>query len=64
MPTLDQLATHHFFTEYARNFNDSHATAINNVKPYLKLSTNAKEQIKVAIQKTETRLREEQKSVI
>jgi PX domain-containing protein kinase-like protein len=63
MPTLDQLCAHHFFTEYARNFNESHALAIHNIKPHLKLSTNAKEQIKIAILKTESRLRDEQKSV-
>jgi PX domain-containing protein kinase-like protein len=63
MPTLDQLCAHHFFTEYARNFNESHTLAIHNIKPHLKFSTNAKEQIKIAILKTESRLRDEQKSV-
>lgn len=32
-------------------------------KPHLKFSTNAKEQLKLAIQKTENRVRDEQKSV-
>lgn len=63
LPTLDQLASHQFFTEYAKNFNESFSIAINNVKPHLKLSTVAKEQIKIAAQKTELRLREEQKLV-
>ncbi|XP_055626068.1 PX domain-containing protein kinase-like protein isoform X2 [Toxorhynchites rutilus septentrionalis] len=63
LPTLDQLATHAFFSEYASNFNDLYAMAICAQKPHLKFSTNAKEQLKIAIQKTENRVRDEQKSV-
>jgi PX domain-containing protein kinase-like protein len=61
LPTLDQLATHPFFTEYASDFQMPNGEAA--IKPYLKFTQNAKEQLKVAIQKTEARLREEQKSV-
>lgn len=63
LPTLDQLAAHPFFGEYAASFNDQYAMAIAAQKPHLKFSTNAKEQLKLAIQKTENRVRDEQKSV-
>lgn len=63
LPSLEQLVLHSFFTEYASNFNEVYNAASNLCKPYLKLSTVAKEQIKIAVQKTEQRLRDEQKSV-
>ncbi|XP_058834770.1 PX domain-containing protein kinase-like protein isoform X2 [Topomyia yanbarensis] len=63
LPTLDQLAAHPFFSEYAACFNDQYAMAAGTQKPYLKFSSNAKEQLKIALQKTENRVRDEQKSV-
>lgn len=63
LPSLEQLVSHSFFTEYASNFNEEYNAASNLCKPHLKLSTVAKEQIKIAVQKTEQRLRDEQKSV-
>uniref|UniRef100_A0A8D8C7M4 PX domain-containing protein kinase-like protein n=1 Tax=Culex pipiens TaxID=7175 RepID=A0A8D8C7M4_CULPI len=63
LPTLDQLASHAFFSEYAATFNEQYAAAIAAQKPHLKFSTNAKEQLKLAVQKTENRVRDEQKSV-
>lgn len=63
LPTLDQLAAHPFFSEYAASFNDQYAMAVGAQKPHLKFSTNAKDQLKIAIQKTENRVRDEQKSV-
>ncbi|XP_055385361.1 PX domain-containing protein kinase-like protein isoform X2 [Condylostylus longicornis] len=58
LPTLEQLAEHKFFKEYS-----SPDETLVNTKGHLKLSTNAKEQLKIAIQKTEQRLQNEQKSV-
>lgn len=63
LPTLDQLTTHPFFGEYAGHFNDLYATTIAVQKPHLKFSTSAKEQLKLAVQKTENRVRDEQRSV-
>lgn len=63
LPTLDQLASHAFFSEYAATFNEQYAAAIGAQKPHLKFSTNAKEQLLKQVQKTENRVRDEQKSV-
>ncbi|XP_035907002.1 PX domain-containing protein kinase-like protein isoform X2 [Anopheles stephensi] len=63
LPTLDQLTTHPFFSEYAGHFNELYATTIAVQKPHLKFSTSAKEQLKLAVQKTENRVRDEQRSV-
>lgn len=63
LPTLDQLASHAFFSEYAATFNEQYASAIGAQKPHLKFSTNAKEQLLKQVQKTENRVRDEQKSV-
>uniref|UniRef100_A0A182JBX1 PX domain-containing protein kinase-like protein n=1 Tax=Anopheles atroparvus TaxID=41427 RepID=A0A182JBX1_ANOAO len=63
LPTLDQLATHPFFGEYAGQFNEQYAMTIAMQKPHLKFSTSAKEQLKLAVQKTENRVRDEQRSV-
>ncbi|XP_055606278.1 PX domain-containing protein kinase-like protein [Uranotaenia lowii] len=63
LPTLDQLTTHAFFSEYAAGFNEQYAMAVGSQKPHLKFSSNAKELLKVALQKTENRVRDEQKSV-
>lgn len=63
LPTLDQLASHAFFSEYAATFNEQYAAAIGTQKPHLKFSTNAKEQLLKQVQKTENRVRDEQKSV-
>lgn len=66
LPSLNQLSEHKFFTEYASSLNDtlhnSNESSSNN-KVHFKLSTNAKEQIKIATQKAELRLQNEQKSV-
>lgn len=62
-PTLDQLASHPFFIEYAPNFQKIHQDAIISCKPNFKCSTTTKEILKIAVQKTEQRLRDEQKLV-
>lgn len=64
LPTVDQLIEHRFFTEHVPSLRE----LINPVegstyKPHFKLSVNAKEQIRIAMQKCETRLKDEQKSV-
>uniref|UniRef100_U5EPX8 PX domain-containing protein kinase-like protein n=1 Tax=Corethrella appendiculata TaxID=1370023 RepID=U5EPX8_9DIPT len=63
LPTLEQLTNHQFFKEYAGCFNEVYAKIMSGsaMKPHLKFSTNAKEQLKNQIQKTEARLRDEQK---
>uniref|UniRef100_A0A2M4ALR0 PX domain-containing protein kinase-like protein n=1 Tax=Anopheles triannulatus TaxID=58253 RepID=A0A2M4ALR0_9DIPT len=63
LPTLDQLTTHPFFSEYAGHFNELYATTISVQRPHLKFSTTAKDQLKLAVQKTEARVRDEQRSV-
>lgn len=62
-PTLDQLASHQFFTEYAPGFQKIHQDAISACKPNLKFSTTTKDILKIAVQKTEIRLHDEQKLV-
>lgn len=62
LPTLDQLASHPFFDEFAPRFAEQYASAVAAHKPSLKLSNTAKEQLKVAAQRTELRLQNEQKS--
>ncbi|KRG04585.1 PX domain-containing protein kinase-like protein isoform X2 [Drosophila mojavensis] len=57
LPTLDQLLGHRFFTQYATE------SAVTSEKPHFKLSLNAKELLRQAAVKSETRLRDEQKSV-
>lgn len=64
MPTLNQLAEHRFFTEHAPRFAERHDIVISLMgnKPHFKFSTISKEQLKIAVQRTEQRLRDEQKS--
>uniref|UniRef100_A0A1A9WNJ2 Uncharacterized protein n=1 Tax=Glossina brevipalpis TaxID=37001 RepID=A0A1A9WNJ2_9MUSC len=62
LPTLEQLFNHTFFQQHATGH--SQLTNIDDtLKPHFKLTLNAKEMIKQAVQKAETRLRDEQKSV-
>ncbi|CAO1339302.1 unnamed protein product [Diamesa serratosioi] len=63
LPTLDQLAYHPFFTEYAPGFQKIHQDAIVSCKPNLKFSTTTKDILRIAVEKTEQRLRDEQKLV-
>lgn len=63
MPNLEQLATHRFWQEHVPKFYEQYMSSAESNKPSLKLSTAAKDQIKIAVQKTEQRLRDEQKSV-
>ncbi|KAH8372970.1 hypothetical protein KR009_009168 [Drosophila setifemur] len=60
LPTLEQLMEHRFFTQYA---SPEAPAAVNAEKPYFKLSLQAKELLRLAATKSETRLRDEQKSV-
>lgn len=53
---------HPFWNEYAPKFNEKYMSG-NDAKQSLKLTNNAKEQIKITMQRTEQRLRDEQKSV-
>ncbi|XP_055921071.1 PX domain-containing protein kinase-like protein [Eupeodes corollae] len=63
LPTLDQLIEHRFFTEHVPSLRELTSPVDGPNKPHLKLSVNAKEQIRIATQKCESRLRDEQKSV-
>ncbi|KAG4076373.1 hypothetical protein HA402_005816 [Bradysia odoriphaga] len=63
LPTLDSLVEHRFFAEYAPRFNEQYSALIASNRPHLKLSAAAKEQMKIATQKIEQRLQNEQKSV-
>uniref|UniRef100_A0A1L8DK95 PX domain-containing protein kinase-like protein n=1 Tax=Nyssomyia neivai TaxID=330878 RepID=A0A1L8DK95_9DIPT len=63
LPSLDQVAQHPFFQEHVPNFADTLAKATRTTKTHIKWSSNAKEQLKLAVQKSEHRFREEQKSV-
>ncbi|KAL9918285.1 PX domain-containing protein kinase-like protein [Glossina fuscipes fuscipes] len=62
LPTLEQLLNHTFFEQHAAGH--SQLTNVDDtLKPHFKLTLNAKEMIKQAVQKAENRLRDEQKSV-
>ncbi|XP_055859419.1 PX domain-containing protein kinase-like protein [Episyrphus balteatus] len=63
LPTLDQLIEHRFFTEHVPSLRELTSPGDGSTKPHFKLSVNAKEQIRIATQKCESRLRDEQKSV-
>ncbi|XP_061401250.1 PX domain-containing protein kinase-like protein [Musca vetustissima] len=63
LPSLDQLSNHNFFKEYSACETSKGLANDEATRYHLKLSLNAKEAIKLAIQKTENRLRDEQKSV-
>lgn len=61
MPTLERLIQHPFWNEYVPKFHEQYTSDAS--KFSLKISNSAKEHIKLAAQKTEQRLRDEQKSV-
>lgn len=63
VPSLDQLAEHRFFKEHVPTFNRLNEEIINANKPQFKIQANVKELIRLHVQKCETRLRDEQKSV-
>lgn len=63
LPSLEQLSNHEFFKEYSASEMCRKSSEDDIARSQFKLSINAKEAIKLAIQKTENRLREEQKSV-
>lgn len=63
LPTLERLVQHPFWQEYVPKFHEQYMSGSDASKFSLKLTNAAKEHIKVAAQKTEQRLREEQKSV-
>ncbi|XP_005182744.1 PX domain-containing protein kinase-like protein isoform X2 [Musca domestica] len=63
LPSLEQLSNHEFFKEYSASETCRKSSEDDIARSQFKLSINAKEAIKLAIQKTENRLREEQKSV-
>lgn len=63
LPTLDSLTEHRFFAEYTPRFNEQYSALIASNRPHFKLSAAAKEQMKIATQKIEQRLQNEQKSV-
>ncbi|XP_068147498.1 PX domain-containing protein kinase-like protein [Drosophila tropicalis] len=62
LPTLEQLSAHRFFSQYATPSSVAAESQVGE-KPHFKLSLNAKELLKQAAIKSETRLRDEQKSV-
>lgn len=63
LPSLEQLINHEFFKQYSSCEMNTKPTIDDANISNLKLSQNAKDAIKLAVQKTENRLREEQKSV-
>lgn len=63
LPNIERLLVHPFWQENIPKFYEQFANANDSSKQSLKLTNNAKEQIKIAIQKSEQRLRDEQKSV-
>lgn len=63
LPTLERLVQHPFWQEYVPKFHEQYMSGSDASKFSLKLTNAAKEHIKLAAQKTEQRLREEQKSV-
>lgn len=63
LPTLERLVQHPFWQEYVPKFHEQYMSGSDASKFSLKLTNSAKEHIKLAAQKTEQRLREEQKSV-
>lgn len=63
LPNLERLVSHPFWHENVPNFYEQYMIITDANKPSLKLSTVAKDQIKIAAQKTEQRLKDEQRSV-
>ena len=63
LPSLERLVQHPFWQEYVPKFHEQYMAGSDATKQNLKLTNNAKEQIKIAAQKTEQRLRDEQRSV-
>lgn len=63
MPTLERLVQHRFWHENVPKFHEQYMSGSDATKHTLKLTNNAKDHIKIAAQKTEQRLRDEQKSV-
>lgn len=63
LPTLERLIQHRFWQEYVPKFHEQYMSGSDASKFALKLTNSAKEHIKLAAQKTEQRLRDEQKSV-
>lgn len=63
LPTLERLVKHPFWQEYVPKFHEQYMSGSDASKFSLKLTNTAKEHIKLAAQKTEQRLHDEQKSV-
>lgn len=63
LPSLEQLAAHPFWNQYVPKFYDTYMGGVESSKQILNLTQSAKDQIIVAANKTEQRLRDEQKSV-
>lgn len=61
LPNLERLVSHQFWHENVPRFYEQYMSGTD--KPTLKLSNVAKDQIKIAAQKTEQRLKDEQRSV-
>lgn len=60
---MENLIDHRFFAEHVPRFSEQYAALIASNKPHFKLSAAAKDQMKIATQKIEQRLQNEQKSV-
>lgn len=63
LPNLERLVNHQFWHENVPKFYEQYMSGADANKPSLKLSNVAKDQIKIAAQKTEQRLKDEQRSV-
>lgn len=63
LPTIERLLMHSFWQDNVPKFYEQFVNTIDATKQTIKLTNAAKDQIKIAVQKTEQRLRDEQKSV-
>lgn len=63
LPSLEQLAAHPFWNDYVPKFYDTYMGGTESSKQILNLTQAAKDQIQNAANKSEQRLRDEQKSV-
>lgn len=63
LPTIEHLLMHPFWQDNVPKFYEQFVNTMDTTKQTIKLTTTAKDQITIAVQKTEQRLRDEQKSV-
>jgi hypothetical protein len=62
--TMDQVLSHKFFTEYAKSYDKLIVELGDSLKKAATYELHGRESIAIAIQKTEQKLKDEQKLVI